>query len=331
MAYPYTLTTWFPQVGQTPRTLIWKKNKARLYRYNRSIETPVKYRTPLLMVYALINKPYILDLLPGRSFIEYLVKQGVDIYLLDWGTPGPEDEQLRFDHLVMRYLPRAIHQVLETSSENHLNLFGYCIGGVLITLYAATHPNAPLNSIILLATPIDFSHTGILGPWFAPRSFDVDQLVDTMGNIPLAFITSGASLLHTFAAPAMFEERIGDKRSLEVWSALSLWGMDGVPFPGEAFRQWIKDFYQRNKLINDQLTIAGQHVHLSNITTPLMSIAAESDHLIPLPQIKPTLEAVSSSEKELFILPGSHFGLVTSPRAIHDLWPRVLNWLAKHS
>ena len=142
---------------------------------------------------------------------------------------------------------------------------------------------------------------------------------------------SGASLLHVVGAPAMFQERVEDERFLEVWSALSFWGMDGVPFPGEAFRQWIKDFYQGNKLMTHQFMLAGQHVHLSHITTPIMSIAAESDHLIPLQQIQPTLEAVSSSEKELFILPGSHFGLVTSPRAVHDLWPRVVNWLAKHS
>ncbi|HEU5376484.1 MAG TPA: alpha/beta fold hydrolase [Ktedonobacteraceae bacterium] len=320
-----------PGIGQTPRTLLWRKNKAQLYRYNHVVEAARGYRTPLLMVYALINKPYILDMLPGRSFIEYLVKHGVDVYLLDWGTPDPEERRLRFDDLVMEYLPQAIQQVLKTSSADHLNLFGYCIGGILITLYAATHLNAPLSSIVLLATPLDFSHAGILGTWLAPCSFDVDKLVDTMGNVPPDFIRSGASLLHVVGAPAMFQESVEDERFLEVWSALSVWGMDGVPFPGEAFRQWIKDFYQGNKLITNHFMLAGQCVHLSAITTPIMSIAAESDHLIPLQQIKPTLQAVSSSEKELFILPGSHFGLVTSPRAVKELWPRVVNWLAKHS
>ncbi len=320
-----------PGVGQTPRTLLWTKNKARLYRYNRSVEAPVKYRTPLLMVYALINKPYILDLLPQRSLIEYLVKHGVDVYLLDWGIPGPEDRRLRFDDLVIEYLPRAIQQVLKRSGEDHLNLFGYCIGGILITLYIATHVDGPLNSLILLATPIDFSDAGILSTWLSPRYFDVDKLVDTMGNVPPGVILGGASLLHLVGAPAMFRERIEDERFLEVWSALSFWGVDGVPFPGEAFRQWIKDFYQDNKLITNRFMLAGQRVYLSNITTPLMSIAAEADHLIPLQQIKPTLEAVGSTEKELYILPGSHFGLVTSPRAVHELWPRVVNWLAKHS
>ncbi len=252
------------------------------------------------MVYALINKPYILDLLPGRSLIEYLVKHGVDIYLLDWGIPGQEDRRLRFDDLVTEYLPQAIERVKKTSGKDHLNLFGYCIGGLLIMLYAATHPDAPLSSLILLATPIDFSHAGFVSTWFTPGSFDVDSLVDAMGNVPPSFIMSGANLLRVRGTLSLVQESIGDARVPEVWSAFSLWGLDGVPFPGEAFRQWIKDFYQENKLVTNQLLLAGHHVHLSQITTPIMTIAAESDHLIPLSQIKPTLEAVSSAEKELF-------------------------------
>jgi polyhydroxyalkanoate synthase subunit PhaC len=320
-----------PQLGQTPRTLLWRKNKARLYRYEHPVEAPVRYRIPLLMVYALINKPYILDLLPGRSFIEYLVTHGVDVYLLDWGIPGPEDKRLRFDDFVTAYLPRAIRQVRKTSGQERLNLFGYCIGGVLITLYAAIYSNAPLSSIILLATPIDFSEAGPLSTWLNPSSFDVDKLVDVMDNIEPTCITVGASLLNMVRTSAMFEERTEDERFLEVWRALNFWGVDGVPFPGEAFRQWVKDFYQSNKLITGQFTIAGQCVHLSNISSPIMSIAAESDHLVPLQQIKPVLEAVDSIEKELFILPGSHFGLVTSLMAVNELWPRVVDWLAKHA
>src|SRR5438876_12405775 len=115
-----------PRVGQTPRTLIWTKNKARLYRYVRPAQVSVTYRTPLLMVYSLINKPYILDLLPGRSVIGYLVQHGIDVYLLDWGTPGPEERRLRFDDLVLEYLPDCIHQVQSLSGEEHLNIFGYC-------------------------------------------------------------------------------------------------------------------------------------------------------------------------------------------------------------
>jgi polyhydroxyalkanoate synthase len=317
-------------IGQSPKRLIWTKNKARLYRYEHTIDNPIVYQTPLLIVYALINKPYILDLLPERSFIAYLVKHGVDVYLLDWGTPGPEDQELCFDDLVMKYLPRAIRQVLKTSGQSRVNLFGYYIGGVLNMLYAAMYPNAPLCSIILLATPVDFSDAGLLGSWLNARFFDADRLVGAMGNVHPAFITGGAMLVNAVGNPSLLPVKDKDERFLEVWIALWFWGIDGIPFPGEAFRQWIRDFYQGNKLINNHLLLAGRCVLLSQITAPLMTIAAEEDILVPLQQVKSALQAVSSAERELVTLPGSHFALMAGSRAANDLWPRVVDWIAQH-
>jgi len=320
-----------PPVGQTPRTLIWKKNKAQLYRYDRPAQVPVQYKTPLLIVYALINKPYILDLIPQRSFIGYLVSKGIDVFLLDWGEPDLEDKHLCFDELVMEYLPQVVHQVLKAAGEERLHMLGYCIGGILALLYAALYPDAPLGSMILLATPVDFSHAGVLGTWLHPRSLDVDKLVNALGNIPSAFIFAGARLLSLVGATAMFEEFATDEQAREVWQAISLWALDGVPFPGEAFRQLVKDFYQGNKLINDQLTLANKPVHLSNITIPILNVSAQEDHLIPPSQIKPLFTKVSSTEKELAIVPGSHFALAIGQQAAHTLWPRELDWLARHS
>jgi polyhydroxyalkanoate synthase subunit PhaC len=81
--------------GQTPKATVWTKNKAKLYRYEPEKEK--KYPVPILIVYALINRPYVLDLIPGNSLIEYLVGEGFDVYLLDWGIPGDEDEDMSFE------------------------------------------------------------------------------------------------------------------------------------------------------------------------------------------------------------------------------------------
>jgi len=320
-----------PQVGRTPRTLLWTKNKARLYRYDRPAQVPVQCRTPLLIVYALINKPYILDLIPQRSFISYMVNKGIDVYLLDWGIPDPEDEHLCFDDLVMEYVPPVVYQVLKVSGEERLQMLGYCIGGILAMLYVALHPDAPLSSMILLATPVDFSPADLLGTWLHPCFFDVDKLVDALGNIPPALIFAGARLLSLAGATAMVEDFATDEQASAVWQAISLWALDGVPFPGEAFRHWVKDFYQSNKLINDQLTLAGETVYLSNIALPILNIGAQGDHLVPPSQIKPLFKRVSSTEKELIIVPGSHFALAIGQEAVHNLWPRELDWLVRHS
>lgn len=318
-------------VGRTPRRLVWTRKPARLYHYEESAHAPVTYRTPLLMVYALINKPYILDLLPGRSLIDHLVQHGIDVYLLDWGIPGPQEQRLRFDDLVLTYLPDCVRQVQSLSGQEDVNLFGYCTGGVLITLYAALYADAPCTSLVLLATPLDFSDAGLLSRWLDPRFYDVDRLVDTLGNIPPEFITSGALLLNLLGAPALLREAAQDARFLEVWLALRCWATDGVPFPGEAFRQWIKDFYQQNKLMTDQFTLAGQRVRLSSIHTPLLNISAGSDQVVPLVQTSSTLDRISSTDKEWIVLPGNHFGLVCSPNAVHQLWPAIVAWVAAHS
>src|SRR5690625_4672572 len=116
-----------PEVGQTPKEIVWTKNKAKLYRYEPELKK--KNKTPILMIYALINKPYILDLTPGSSLIEYLTNEGHDVYLLDWGTPGYEDRNMKIDHYILDYIPRAVKRVMQTSNADEISLLGYCMGG----------------------------------------------------------------------------------------------------------------------------------------------------------------------------------------------------------
>ena len=171
-----------PKVGQTPKEIIWKKNKAILYRYQPAKEKTKK--VPMLMIYALINKPYILDLAPGSSLIEYLTDRGHDVYLLDWGTPGYEDRHMKLDDYVMDYIPRAVKKVLRTSDADEISLLGYCIGGTLTAMFAALHPNLPIRNIVFLTSPFDFKNAGLFTNWVDERYFQLDQMVDTLGNIP---------------------------------------------------------------------------------------------------------------------------------------------------
>src|SRR5947209_3753251 len=147
------------RVGQTPKDVIWQRGTAKLYHYRPT--TATVYPVPLLMVHSLISKPYILDLIPGNSFIEYLVGRGFDLYMIDWGTPRPEDKTLRLESYSAELIPDVIDIVLETSDATDFSLFGYCMGGLLALLYAATHTKAPLRNLITLATPIDFKQMGL--------------------------------------------------------------------------------------------------------------------------------------------------------------------------
>ena len=160
----------------------------------------------------------------------------------------------------------------------------------------------------------------MLGTWLNSPSFDVDKLVEALGNIPPSLIFAGARVLSLRVATALVEEFATDERASAIWQAISLWALDGVPFPGEAFRQLVKDFSQRNKLITcDQLTLTGQPVHLSNITIPILNVRAQEDHLVPLAPIEPLLKKVSSTQKELVIVPGSHFALAIGQQGVRHL------------
>ena len=177
-----------PEVGQTPREVIWEKNRAKVYRYEpaREREPPV----PVLLVYALILRPYILDLVPGNSLVEHLLGEGFDVYLLDRGIPEEEDEGLSFEHLTLDYLPEAVKSVLWNSGTEGLSLFGYCQGGTIAAMYASLFPNEVLRNLVLLATPIDFApeDPGLLGLWTlwsrnSRHLFDPDLLTGAGGNV----------------------------------------------------------------------------------------------------------------------------------------------------
>jgi polyhydroxyalkanoate synthase subunit PhaC len=320
--------------GQTPKEVVWAKNKARLYRYEPSAEK--KFPVPILMVYALINRPYVLDLLPGNSFIEYLVGQGFDVYLLDWGVPGDEDKDIDFEHLILDYLPRAVKKVLRTSGAEEFTLLGYCMGGTMSTMYASLFPEK-LKNLVLLTTPVSFprEEMGTYSLFTSEKNLNPDILADAFGNIPGELIDTGNRMLkpvtNYVGTYVNMWERIFEDKPMETWLAMNKWVNDGPPFTGAAFKTWIKEFYQQNKLVKGEIRLRGRRVDLANIKTPLLSIAGKKDHICLLPQAEATMDLVSSEDKEFFVLDAGHVGLMTGRGAKKGLWPKISSWLETRS
>lgn len=181
------------EVWRRPRDELWARRRARLYRYRPT--QPTSRPRPVLLIYSLLNRSYILDLRPGVSFVEYLVDQGLDVYLLDWGVPAPEDKDLRLDDYILDLLPAAVRVMGQTAGTREFSLLGYCMGGNLALLYAATHPRAPLRNLACLATPIDLHQLGLFDVLLDERSCDVDQLVDMLGNVPGEWLQQGFHLV----------------------------------------------------------------------------------------------------------------------------------------
>jgi len=324
-------------VGLTPKEVVWSLNKARLYRYLPVRPPEQRYPVPLLLVYALINKPFIFDLAPGRSFVEFMLQQGFDIYLLDWGAPGPEDRQTRFDDYVTQYLTRAVRKLLRLSGRKELSLLGYCVGATLAVVYAALYPQAPVRNLLLLTAPLDFTDRseGSMALWLAEEHFDIDKMVDALGNIPGELIRSWAKLqkpMENFVGTYVtLWKHIDDEEAVRGWQAMNRWVEDVVPFAGEAFRQFVVDYFRGNKLMTGEHEIDGRRLSLSNIRASLLDVVAEYDHLVAPSQAIGIMDRVSSEDKELKIIASTHVGLMASHRAEHKLWPEIVDWLAPRS
>ena len=320
-----------PKTGVTPRVEIYKRNKSRLYRY----ESKRTHRTPLLFVPNLgISRPYIFDLLPGGSFVEHMTRQGFDFYMLDWGVFGPEDNDLTVEECVTRILPRMARRVLESSGQNELSVLGYCMGAPISAAFVASHPEVPVKNFINMAGPIDFAKVGLFGLWLGKQYFNVDRFVDTLGSIPADMVKAGFKLIKPtmdLSTTLNLWWNLWNDKYVEGFQALNKWANEYVAFPGEFFRQWVRDFYQDNKLYRGELVMGGRPVRLERITCPVFVVGAKEDYIAPPGCVRALMDAVGSHEKEYIELPGGHISLIAGRGASVHCWPKVAGWLAPRS
>jgi polyhydroxyalkanoate synthase len=324
-------------IAQTPKELVWTLNKAKLYRYIPVLSKEKRHPVPLLMVFALMNRPYILDLRPGHSFVEYMLNKGYDLYLLDWGAPGPEDKNLKFDDYTLDYMPRAIRKLKTISGSEEFSLLGWCIGAILTTIYASLRGEEGLRNLILLTAPLDFSNKQNLtfARWTDERYFDVEKVLAAFGNMPGEMIDYGAKALkpveNYVSNYLKLWDNLDDPRIVESWHAMNTWVTDNVSLAGGAFRQLIVDLYRKDKLMRGELVIRGERVDLSRIHANLLTVIAEGDHITPGCQSEPIMSKVSSADKELFRMSGGHIGIMAGSGASKHTWPHISGWLDPRS
>lgn len=325
------------QIAQTPKELIWTLNKAKLYRYLPVVEPRERRPVPLLLVFALMNRPYILDLRPGHSFVEYMLREGCDVFLLDWGVPGAEDKNLKFDDYTLDYMPRAIRKLKAVSGSKEFSLLGWCIGAILTSIYAALRPDDGLRNLILLTAPLDFSkRDGVtFAKWVDGRYFDVDKLLARFGNMPGEMIDYGAKALkpveNYVSNYIKLWDNLDHSQMVQAWHAMNTWVTDIPPLAGGAFRQLIVDLYRNDRLMRGELMIRGERVDLGRIRANLLTVIADSDHITPSCQSEPVMAKVSSNDKELFRVAGGHIGIMAGSGASKHTWPHISQWLAHRS
>lgn len=325
------LTSPSPATGCTPKDLLRARGPARLFHY-RATEAEL-YRVPILIVMATTNRGYILDLAPGQSLVEFLLGQGYDVYMLEWEAPRPEEKNLDVYDYALDFVPQAVADVKAHTGEPDVTLLGYCAGGMLSCIYAGVHPEN-IKNLVVFTTPVDFQQMELFSAWSDKRFFDVDQLVDTLGNIPPELIYSAFDMLRP-AARLVGQIRLWDNmwndEFVKSYRMFDRWGVDALPLPGEYFRQMVREFLWENRLVTNSLTLRGQRVDLSRITMPFLHVVAEHDHIVPRGASKPLIGLIGSQEKEEMVLKGGHVSIAAGANAVRRMWPAVNRFLAERS
>jgi polyhydroxyalkanoate synthase len=331
------LLTTDASIAQTPKQLVWTLNKAKLYRYIPVRPADELKPIPLLMVFAIMNRPYVLDLRPGHSFVEYMLDKGYDLYLLDWGAPGPEDKNLKFDDYALEYLPRAIRKFKSIAQTEEFSMLGWCLGALISTIYAAVRPDDGLRNLILLTAPLDFTDKTASGfsRWTSDPAFKPEAIVEAFGNVPGEMIDSGAKMLkpveNYVGSYLMLWDNIENEGTTEAWHAMNTWVRDTIPMAGAAYQQLINDFYKENRLIEGTLKIRGEQVKLDHLTANLLNVIAEADHITPPCQSEGIMDLVGSTDKQILRVRGGHIGIMAGRGAEKNTWPHIDEWLAERS
>ncbi len=317
--------------GATQKQEVWRDGKVVLYRFIG--EKAPTAKVPLLIVYALVNRPYMVDLQHDRSLVKGLLAQGEDVYVIDWGYPDRSDRFLELDDYINRFIDGAVDHLRAGSGRDAVNVLGICQGGAFSLCYASLHPEKVKN-LITMVTPVDF-HTpdNMLSHW--TRELDVDLFVDALGNVPADMMNACYLMLKPFRLNLQkyvgLVDILDDKRAIEDFLRMEKWIFDSPDLAGEAFKQFITQFYQRNGFINGGIEIGGDAVDLGFVDMPVLNIYAEQDHLVPPDASRALKDLVGTADYTELSFKGGHIGIYVSSRAQREVPTAIHHWLGQRA
>lgn len=325
------------EIGTTPKQVVYQEDKVKLYHFQApeatSIAAPL--RIPILIVYALVNRPFMVDLQPDRSLVANLLKLGLDIYLIDWGYPTRTDRWLTLDDYLNGYVNNCVDFIRSQHGLDQINLLGICQGGAFSLCYSSIYPEK-IKNLVVMVTPVDFHCPNTLlnmrgGCTLGAEALDIDLMVDALGNIPGDFLNLEFLMLKPQQLGIQkyldLPEILDSEDKLLNFLRMEKWIFDSPDQAGEAYRQFLKDFYQGNKLIRGEVKIGDRSVHLDRVTMPVLNLYAEKDHLVPPESSIVLQQYVGTSDYTAQSFPVGHIGMYVSGKVQRDLPPVIANWL----
>ena len=320
------------EVGSSPKELVYTRETARLYHYIPMSDEV--YRVPILIVMSPVAKGYILDLAKGQSFVEYFLRRGHDVYMLDWIAPRANQKHLGFANYVQDLVGDCVNKVVEDSGEPDVTLVGYCMGGILSACYTALNPDGPVKNLACFTTPINSDGMTLHKRWVTSSNFDIDRLVNELGNIPSELINASMQALRPLqrnAGHLNLLNNVDNDEFVKAHLRFDRWAVDQLALPGEFARDWTNDFLRDNLFVQNKLELGGERVDFGKISVPFLHVAASFDHIIPEAASKDLIGMVESEDKEEIVVRGGHVSLVAGGNAIYRLWPKLDEWASERA
>ncbi len=329
-------------VGTTPSEVVYAEDDMKLMHYIPTVKKTCPI--PVLIVYAFVNRQYILDLQPDKSVVRKMLDEGLDVYIIDWGYPTGADRYLTLNDYVEDYLNNAVDKVREISGSDKITLMGVCQGGTISLMYASLHPEKVKN-FVALVTPVNFdTDKGLLHVW--AKNLDIDKIVDYYGIVPGDLLNMGFLLTDPFrlmidkyvglferiqCKPDDLECQLKNEETVQNFLRMEKWIFDSPDQAGEAYRQFMKDCYQKNLLIKNEMKLDGKKIDLKKITMPVLNVMAQTDHLVPNEASLPLTDVVASTDTETLVFPTGHIGIFVGSKSQNEVVPRIAAWLKPRS
>lgn len=329
-------------VGCSEKEAVYQEDKMVLYHYKPLVEKP--FKIPVLIVYALVNRPYMVDLQENRSLVRNLLNLGLDVYIIDWGYPTRSDRWITLDDYINSYIDNSVDYIREAHGLDKINILGVCQGGTFSLCYSSINPDK-VNALITSVTPVDYEvEKGLLNMWAgacavdgktAEELYDVDAMVDAMGNIPGDFMNFGFLMMIPFTLSLQkyidMVDVMESEEKLVNFLRMEKWIFDSPDQAGEAYRQFMKDFYQGNKMAKGGLVIGDKEVDLKNLTMPILNVYADYDHLVPPASSKALKALVGSEDYTEQNYPVGHIGMYVSGKVQKTLPNAINDWLRERA
>lgn len=294
---------------------------------------------PVLLVPPLAAPARCFDLRRGCSLAEHLVEQGRNTYLVDYGSVSFADRNLGIEHWVDEVLPRAIKKVSEDSDGQGVHLVSWCLGGIFSILTTADQPDLPVESIVSMAAPFDFTAIPLMAPLRPLVEITGGQVLTPiyrmLGGAPAVLVSRGFRLTgidKEITKPIAMLRNLDDRDFLAQLEAVDHFMDNMLAYPGRTFGQLYHRFFRSNDLAEGTCKLGARSISISDVKVPMLIIAGEGDGIAPRKAVERLVGLLENAPAVRFeTAPGGHLGVLTGRGARATTWAYIDEFLAENA